>query len=312
MNTIKPSVLFVAQKFNNLSEPAALLSSEFEVLFCASAQEARQLFANREINVIIADQDIGENGGFGLLHWVCREFASTVRFLVIDESRFEQEASNESRRQVFGYLSRNLLNEELLTVLRISARLVAAELNYRAVSEELHEIREKNKLLERLYLTDALSGLPNRRAMDLLAERELRRREKYSSSLALGLIEVRDFENIKRRYLLAGAEKLQRDLATILAVSVRSLDFIGRLEDGHFWFIAPDTTLEAAVSLGQRIQATVEASVFEHKQEVIPVSVRLGIAVADEKNPRNYDELRQSASIALSKAKSSESAQKED
>ena len=64
--------------------------------------------------------------------------------------------------------------------------------------EAYHELEHKNKMLEKLALTDPLTNLPNRRAMDRLAERELRRRDRYPGPLAIGMIDVDHFKADQR------------------------------------------------------------------------------------------------------------------
>ena len=63
-----------------------------------------------------------------------------------------------------------------------------------------------------LSLTDPLTGLPNRAAMDRFAERELRRRDRYPCAFAVGVIDVNDFKEINRRHLLPGGDKVLIDL----------------------------------------------------------------------------------------------------
>src|SRR5207253_4391815 len=79
------------------------------------------------------------------------------------------------------------------------------------LEEANHELEQKNKMLEKLALTDPLTGLPNRRAMDRLTERELRRRERYPSPLALGLIDVDHFKQINSHFLLPGGDRVLVD-----------------------------------------------------------------------------------------------------
>src|SRR5208337_5115100 len=81
----------------------------------------------------------------------------------------------------------------------------------RELEEKKDELEQKNKMLERLALADPLTGLPNRRAMDRLAERELRRRDRYPGPLAILLIDVDHFKSINERYLLPGGDKVLTD-----------------------------------------------------------------------------------------------------
>src|SRR5215470_16368331 len=117
-------------------------------------------------------------------------------------------------------------------------------------------------MLEKLALTDPLTNLPNRRAMDRIAERELRRRDRYPSPLAIGLIDVDHFKEINARYLLPGGDKVLVDLAKALTSSLRTVDFLGRIGGEEFLVIAPETNLEGTKVLGERIRSTVEKTQF--------------------------------------------------
>src|SRR5205085_9259794 len=114
--------------------------------------------------------------------------------------------------QVFRYIFKPWRTDELQETLRMAGRTFLLERSHERLLEELrqlnlelekrvadrtreleeanHELEQKNKMLEKLALTEPLTALPNRRAMDRLAERELRRRDRYPSGLTIGLIDV--------------------------------------------------------------------------------------------------------------------------
>jgi len=186
------------------------------------------------------------------------------------------------------------MNEEL--ELRVASR--TDELR-----QALHELEQKNSMLEKLALTDPLTGLPNRRAMDRLAERELRRRDRYRSALSLGIIDVDHFKCINDRYLLPGGDKVLVDLARVMQSAQRNVDLLGRIGGEEFMVLAPETNLEGAVVLGERIRTTVEKATFIFQDEVIPVRVSIGFAVADIEVPADYDSMKHIAAKALSEAK---------
>src|SRR5437588_10723930 len=108
-------------------------------------------------------------------------------------------------------------------------------------------------MLEKLARTDPWTGPPNRRAMDRLAERELRRRDRYPGPLSILLIDVDHFKSINERYLLPGGDKVLTDLARALKESIRGVDFLGRIGGEEFMVIAPETDMEGAASLAERI-----------------------------------------------------------
>jgi diguanylate cyclase (GGDEF)-like protein len=154
-------------------------------------------------------------------------------------------------------------------------------------------------------LTDPLTNLPNRRAMDRLAERELRRRERYASALSIGMIDVDHFKQINDRYLLPGGDKVLIDLARCLNTSVRNVDFLGRIGGEEFMVIAPETGMEGAAVLAERIRTTVENTEFFYKNETIAVRVSVGFAIADPEVETDYETIKHLAAMALSEAKKS-------
>jgi diguanylate cyclase (GGDEF)-like protein len=260
-----------------------------------------------------------------LLEWVRQHHPKTVRLLMTGFAELEEAVEAINRGQVFRYIFKPWRPEELQQILRDAARSFLLERSHERLLEELrqlnseleqrvvqrtreleetnHELEQKNKMLEKLALQDPLTGLPNRRAMDRLAERELRRRDRYPSPLAIGLIDVDHFKEINARYLLPGGDKVLVDLAKALMASLRTVDHLGRIGGEEFLVIAPETGLDGAAVLGERIRTTVEVTEFYYKDQVIPVRVSLGFAVADVSEPADYEAMKHIAAAALAEAK---------
>src|SRR5262249_30642403 len=145
--------------------------------------------------------------------------------------------------------------------------------------------------------------LPNRRAMDRLAERELRRRDRYPGPLAIGLIDVDHFKQINCQYLLPGGDKVLVDLAKCLLSSLRTVDLLGRIGGEEILIIAPETNFDGTASLGERIRSTVESYPFFYKDETIKVTVSLGFAVVEGGVTADYEQMKHIAAAALAEAK---------
>src|SRR5262249_12139559 len=161
--------------------------------------------------------------------------------------------------------SRDQLLDEMQR-LNAELRRLNTELEGR-VQERTRELEEANYLLqqrtrelEMLALTDALTGLLNRRAIDDVARSELKRHARYGSSVALGVIDADFFREINRRFLLPGGDQVLIGLARTLTSSLRTVDSVGRIGGEEFLVVAPETNLEGATALAERIRATVEHS----------------------------------------------------
>lgn len=325
MGKYKCSLLVVDDEPYILATLAALLNPEFEVITADSGEAAMRQFAQRDVDLILTDQKMPRMSGVHLLEWVRRHHPKTVRLLMTGFAELEEAVEAINRGQVFRYLFKPWRADELLETLHNAARTFLLERSHEQLLEELrqlnmelekrvaqrtkeleetnHELEQKNKMLEKLALTDPLTGLPNRRAMDRLAERELRRRDRYSGPLALGLIDVDHFKEINARYLLPGGDKVLVDLGKALTGSLRTVDLLGRIGGEEFLVIAPETSLEGAQVLGERIRSYVENTVFTYKDAVIPVRVSIGFAVADDGIEADYEQMKHTAAAALSEAK---------
>jgi diguanylate cyclase len=328
----KCSLLVVDDEPSILDTLKILLTPEFDVLTADCADAAQQHFAGREIDIILTDQKMPRVSGVQLLEWVKEKSPRTIRLMMTGFAELEETISAINKGQVFRFMLKPWQVENLLDILRAASKTfvlersheqlldelrqlndklheINAELENRvaertkALEEAYHELEHKNKMLEKLALTDPLTNLPNRRAMDRLAERELRRRDRYPGAIAIGVIDVDHFKAINDRYLLPGGDKVLIDLARCLNTSVRTVDFLGRIGGEEFMVIAPETGMEGVVVLGERIRTAVEGATFMYKEDEIQVHVSIGFAIADAGVPADYETIKHLAAGALSEAK---------
>ncbi|HEV3237067.1 MAG TPA: diguanylate cyclase [Gemmataceae bacterium] len=323
----KCSLLVVDDEPYILTTLSAFLTQDFEVLTADSARAAQELFNRRTIDLILTDQKMPHMNGVQLLEWVRERSPKTIRLLMTGFAELEDAVEAINRGKVYRYLFKPWRADELLQVLRDAGRSFKLErqnedlltklqeLNLeleqrvqdrtRKLEEANHELQQKNLMLEKLALTDPLTSLPNRRAIDRLAESELRRRARYPGPLALGFIDADRFKEINDRYLLPGGDQVLMDLAKVLSASVRTVDTVGRIGGEEFMVVAPETSLEGAVVLGERIRSAVEEHPFAYKGELIRVTVSVGFAVVDGGVMADYDQLKHLSAAALAEAKSS-------
>src|SRR5207244_3579586 len=83
----------------------------------------------------------------------------------------------------------------------------------------------------------------------------------------------------------------------------RNVDFLGRIGGEEFMVIAPETSMDGAVVLGERIRNAVEGATFAYKEDTIQVHVSIGFAIADPNVPADYETIKHLAAGALSEAK---------
>lgn len=325
MSKDKCSILIVDDEPYILATLSTLLKGEFDVLTADCASAAREIFALQQVDLILSDQRMPGESGVELLEWCYHHYPQTVRLLMTGFAELEEAVEAINRARIYYYIFKPWRVEDLLDILHRASHLFRLERDNNRLVHELqqlnreleqrvqqrtkeleeanHELEQKNKMLERLALTDPLTSLPNRRAMDRLVERELRRRERYPSPVALGLLDIDHFKRINSKYLLSGGDKVLVDLTRCVANSLRTVDIIGRVGGEEFLILAPETDTNGAAILGERIRATVDKTEFHYQEHMIHVTVSLGFSVASPTTRSEFDQLRHSAAAALSEAK---------
>jgi diguanylate cyclase (GGDEF)-like protein len=81
------------------------------------------------------------------------------------------------------------------------------------------------------------------------------------------------------------------------------VDTVGRIGGEEFLVVAPETNLDGAARLGERIRGAVEGSSYVYKGAQIHVTVSIGFAVAEVGVNSEYDQFKHAAAAALAEAK---------
>jgi diguanylate cyclase (GGDEF)-like protein len=339
VTTPKCSLLLVDDEPYILPTLTALLGEDYEVLTADSASAAEDVFRRRPIDVVLTDQRMPRRTGVQLLEWVREHSPRTVRLLMTGYSELEDAVEAINRGHVYYYLPKPWRVEELQAVLRNAADKFRLERNQEYLMQELQKLnaelearvaertralesanmllqergaeleqanqmlQQRTRELERLILIDPLTGLFNRRAMDGLAQAELKRHNRYQNHLALGIVDADHFKQINTDYDLPGGDEVLKGLARVLTASLREVDSVGRVGGEEFLIIARETGAEGAASLAERVRATVAQTPIEYRGQPIRLTVSLGFAVADPEVQTDFATLYAEAAAALSAAK---------
>lgn len=124
---------------------------------------------------------------------------------------------------------------------------------------------EMEKELERLATTDALTGIANRRRFDAVLEAEIARAARNGHPLSLLLCDVDHFKRYNDTYGHQRGDTCLESVARALTASLRRpADLATRHGGEEFALILPDTSLEGAAHVAERISAAVRALAIPH------------------------------------------------
>lgn len=135
----------------------------------------------------------------------------------------------------------------------------------------------RSQSYKRLIHQDSLTGLINHGHLFEQLSKEIKRAQRDQTSLSLVMIDLDDFKKVNDTYgHLAGDEVLRR-LALLFKHRLRSTDTAGRYGGEEIALILPDTPVERAFFIVERLRKAFEAISFRHKDKTFHVTFSFGI-----------------------------------
>lgn len=169
------------------------------------------------------------------------------------------------------------------------------------ISERIALIRK----IEQQANFDHLTGMCNRRYFMDLAERELERARRYEKPLAVLGIDIDHFKQINDSHGHKAGDLALKKFADTCHDVVRQTDLAGRLGGEEFTIILPDTPLDRAREIAERLRKRVEEMTVElpETQAVLRFTISIGLAWLPAGQHAEVDMLLQNADVALYAAK---------
>ena len=175
-----------------------------------------------------------------------------------------------------------------------------------AVANQTALALERVKLiafLENLSITDALTGIANRRHFEWRLSEEVERARRYKYPLSALLLDLDHFKQVNDNYGHQIGDVVLQQVAQRLKSSLRRTDFLARYGGEEFVVLAPQTPAERAIILGERLRQVIAESPITVADDLqIRITLSVGIAVFPD-HAQNESELIGAADTALYKAK---------
>ncbi len=158
--------------------------------------------------------------------------------------------------------------------------------------------------LQALSTTDALTGIPNRRALDERLENEFERSKRYGASLAVVMIDLDRFKLLNDRYGHAAGDAMLREVARLLDVEKRRGDTVARYGGEEFVALLPHADDAAAQAWAERARSRLATTAIELDGTLLRTTASFGVAASDRRGrAQSGSALLQAADHALYQAK---------
>jgi diguanylate cyclase (GGDEF)-like protein len=193
------------------------------------------------------------------------------------------------------YVTKPFETAELLARVRAALRVKALQ----------DELREANKLLERLATSDPLTDLPNRRTFDEQIFLAIERSRRTGQTVSVIMLDLDHFKQINDTHGHQVGDEALRQVAHIMAGRRRVTDLVARYGGEEFVWVLPGAAPEAATEVAEWLRRTVEEAALETQRGTIKLTVSAGISTYDPAahGPGSPELLLESADQALREAK---------
>lgn len=256
------------------------------------AEDAYDAVLSNDYDVLLTDINLKEGiDGFELINRL-RQLGDSKRLTPI----LAMSSSKEISHRV-GILQCGA--NDFITKPVLDAELVARIKNLIRSKKLYDEVEKQRQLLERLAMTDKLTGLYNRHFLDRFAIRQIRDAQRHAYPLSLILLDVDHFKLINDSHGHKLGDDVLVALAHLLQSRTRGEDICARFGGEEFVLLLPHCDLQRATQKASELRRSIERL----EPHSLPVTASFGVAsISDDIN--NYEQLFIAADQAVYKAKS--------
>lgn len=172
------------------------------------------------------------------------------------------------------YISKPFKAEELLARVSVSIRMKRERDLLRASADAA---RASAEVAHEQAMTDALTGLLNRYGLQRALQREQAEARRYQRPLSCLLIDLDNFKTINDTYGHPAGDVSLQQIAGILTKAVRGSDMVFRYGGEEFLVLLPETNLEGAAALAEKIRLAADAQLFG-SGHIFPLTLSAGVA----------------------------------
>ena len=261
MADAKPKVLVVEDSETNIAILVGLLR-DYDVMVALNGPSALELLENEQPDVILLDIVMPEMDGFE----VCERIKQRPDWRAIPILFITGQTDEASIIRAFDiggsdYVTKPFRSKELLARVRI-------QVEYRQAMDQLRS----------MAVTDALTGLPNRRAFFNDGMRLFNEARARGLPMAALMLDIDHFKQINDRYGHAAGDEVLKRVGEGLCNHTRGRDLCARVGGEEFALLAPDSDANAGVCLGERLRSYIAALEIATHQAVIKVTLSIGVA----------------------------------
>ena len=271
-----------------------LLGQPYSLIFARNGVEAMDLYLKHSPCMVITDWMMPDFSGLELCQRIRADKTRPYTYLILMTSNTEK--GNVVKGLQAGaddYLTKPFDPGEMLARLGVGRRII--DLN--------REIALKSQKLEEAAQTDPLTSLPNRRAIEEWASRQLRGAARHGYWMWVVLGDIDCFKTVNDTFGHDAGDIVLKTFAEVLKKNTRASDICGRLGGDEFLVVVTHVEPDQIEGTINRFREQFAALSFPFKGDSVKVTASFGVTGFHSKNTTEFSELVRTADKMLYEAK---------
>lgn len=300
----KPRILIVDDSRVIRVAAKRLLRDLYEVVEAGDGEEAWEtLSGDKHFSVIISDLSMPRLDGMGLLQRLHGSDDPALRgipFIIVTGAEDDDGARDKAvQAGASAYISKPFDPKELLACV---AALADREEDTAAPTPAAAAAPAPAARPATPDPVDPVTGLPNRQAFLARGYRGVAQAILNCTELALALIAIDDFANLRARCGDSGTNSLLASVADMLRARIRREDCAARIGDDRFALLLPSASPAGARRLAQRLNQDISQRHFDHDGRSFRVTVSAAVVAPSVRRDTRFDHMMRDAERRLEQA----------
>jgi len=242
---------------------------EFQVISTTNGEEAIEMARKEDPGVVLLDIQMPEMSGYEVCRRLKNDPETSHIPIIFITARYSSEEDIVSGLEIGAndYITKPFNNTELIARVKVMLRL-------RKDHDELERLNQK---LEKISITDELTGFYNRRFFYTRMKEVVSKKRQKHSSLSVIMIDLDDFKKVNDQYGHVFGDFALRESAELIRKHVRDYDIIARY-GGEEFILLLEENQEIANRIAERILTAFQQNVFQKNDLKVRITVSIGIA----------------------------------